>query len=120
MKGVTYFPRTLLVISIFFLAGSTLVTHAASPQQTGEPPRPIQREEGLPHLQMDVVSPALPTSNLATTSLLPRSGVVYQSFRNSNWEIYLASDDGASQWRLNGSITLLLYDSAGRRQARMS
>ena len=75
------------------------------PQVAARGPDPERPRRGF--LNPDAPLPAAPEpqaqpdgENLTTAARLPWSKVVFQSYRNSNYEIYLANDDGSGLVRI--------------------
>ncbi len=99
MKRATCFFALLLAL---VLSGSVSVGWAAPP--TPEPPRRlvVEQLEELPFLDSGVPQPFVqdvtPSADLAAWSK-----IVFQSYRDNNWEIYLANGDGSAQTRLTNT-----------------
>jgi uncharacterized repeat protein (TIGR01451 family) len=87
---------TLALFSLCLFGSSRLA--AQGEPATNAPPRPGR--ETLPHRPSPVASPAHVT---ATARLIPWSHLVFQTFRNDNWEIYSSNDDASDQLRLTVS-----------------
>lgn len=90
----------LTVVLFLLLAGSLLLTQA----QPLLEPRPRYPLYGLPALPLayetgpSALGPAEVTT--AATRLIPWSRVVFQSYRDRNWEVYFSDDEGAGLLRL--------------------
>lgn len=87
---------TLALLSLCLFGSSRLA--ARGEPATDAPPRPGR--EALPHRPSPVASPA---HVAATARLIPWSHLVFQTFRNDNWEIYSSNDDASDQLRLTVS-----------------
>jgi uncharacterized repeat protein (TIGR01451 family) len=102
----------LALILSYLLVAWLPGSQAASLGQELPPPRvPSGEEEALPFLDSGVVPPELPQA--APLAYVPWSKLVFQSYRNGNWEIYLADSDGFNQTRLT-------YDGASDIHPRLN
>ena len=99
MSSQRYFRKFVIFVLVVFTAVSLITTVQA---QVFDPPLPTrldpERFEPFPYLETETIStPALrPQSPTQTTW----GKVVYQSFRDGNWEIYTMDDNGENQQRL--------------------
>lgn len=75
--------------------------------QEGIPDRPLPGlSQELDHYSENLMPPAVavqPLSPEAPTGYVPWSKLVFQSYRDSNWEIYFASSDGSNPARLTNN-----------------
>lgn len=92
-------------ISKRFVLGWVLVTavlalsvQTALPQTESETPRPAERVT-IPYLET-TEEPLQTDQTVAATDLVPHSKLVFQSYRDLNWEIYSGNDDTTGQTRL--------------------
>lgn len=92
-------------ISKRFILGWVLVTavlalsvQTALPQTESETPRPAERV-AIPYLET-TEAPLQTDQTVAAADLVPHSKLVFQSYRDLNWEIYSGNDDNSGQTRL--------------------
>lgn len=97
-----------IVLSLFvcgLLIVQTEPTGATSDPQQGQPPpiSPMLRQE-LIFKDSGAVQPSTPETE--ATETVPWSKLVFQSYRDNNWEIYRANADGTGQVRVtnNGAL----------------
>lgn len=94
------FLFVLCVMSGLCVASLPLPTMAEPPRPTR--PSPQTHYEGLeewPHRDL-AVPPTTALENPTPSQFIPWSKLVFQSYRDGNWEIYLADGDGSNQTRL--------------------
>lgn len=111
--SLSKFLFVVFVVSGLCVASLPLPAMAEPPTPT--PPHPRLRYEGLeewPHRALTTLQTA-PQGNVASAQLAAWSKLVFQSYRDGNWEIYLANGDGSSQTRLT-------YDGAADIQPRLN
>ena len=115
-RTIISLSKFLFVVSIVSgLCVASLPPPAMAEPPTPTPPHPRPRYEGLeewPHRALTVPQ-AAPQGNVASTQFVPWSKLVFQSYRDDNWEIYLANGDGSNQARLT-------YDSAADIHPRLN
>jgi uncharacterized repeat protein (TIGR01451 family) len=87
------------LILVMILIGLTSGSRAARPAPEPAPPRPLA--EGAEELLLLDSNPSRlePQQMVETTSIVPWSKLVFQSYRDENWEIYTANGDGSQQVR---------------------
>ena len=86
---------------VLFILGVTAVlaftVHAAPTNQTTDAARPRFNLAQIPH-QSGKEPPAESALAVSTPNLLlPWSKIAFQSYRNSNWDIFVGNDDGSGQ-----------------------
>jgi len=99
----------LLGVLVLATITSTLGTAFAIPQTQSEVDVPVDRLDPT-NFEMPPRFPGLDaeeiyfqnTETTRTAALLPWSGLVYQSYRDGNWNIYRSNDDGSAEMRLTG------------------
>jgi uncharacterized repeat protein (TIGR01451 family) len=107
------FLFVVFVVSGVCVASLPLPTVAEPPTPTPPHPRPgYEGLENLPHRALTTLQTA-PQGNVASAQLAAWSKIVFESYRDDNWEIYLASGDGSNQTRLT-------YDGAADIQPRLN
>ncbi len=99
MKRISLFT---LGLTCLILAG-LLTTQAGPSASEPAPPRPQPAAwSETPFLDLGRVEPASP-SGPAALDTVSWSKLVFQSYRDDNWEIYLANGDGSGQTRLTSN-----------------
>jgi hypothetical protein len=90
-----------LLISLTILTTCLVLLNQAniSAADDAAPPTALERLTKLPYLESDVGRQQQPLSPVSTT-LSPWSRLVFQSFRDLNWEIYANNQAGSGQIRL--------------------
>ena len=100
MNKAYAYALVLSFIAVSLLVGQALTTRAAQPPPEQFHPRPLDHDlEGYAFLGSDPSQPRTEDDSSAT-DVVPWSKLVFQSFRDGNWEIYLANGDGTDQTRL--------------------
>jgi len=98
MNRKTFLPFSLGVL-VLLLLGLVLEVQAVPPlQEPVSRPDLFEHPEGLVFLDTGLGLPA--SSTLVIPAYVPGSKLVYQSYRDNNWEIYTANDDGSQEIRL--------------------
>ncbi len=101
--------RTIILLIIpRVLVFSTLTSQAAQP--TKPPP---------PRLPLEETSRLAPQAVIAPEAIVPWSKLVFQSYRDDNWEIYLADGDGSNQTRLTNRNSSDLHPQLNRGSTRI-
>lgn len=114
MKRVSSFTLSLTLTLTLILTGSVLAIQAAPPTLEPPPPRPLRGElEELPFLDSGL-SGLGSQEEVGATGLADWSKIVFQSYRDGNWEIYLANGDGSNQTRLTNHSASDLYPRLNR------
>jgi uncharacterized repeat protein (TIGR01451 family) len=102
---------------VFVVFGLCVASHPpptmAEPPTPTPPPRP--RYEGLEELpyRAPTALQTAPQENATSSRFVAWSKLVFQSYRDGNWEIYLANGDGSNQTRLT-------YDGAADIHPRLN
>jgi uncharacterized repeat protein (TIGR01451 family) len=106
---ITCLRFAVFLISASLTAASTSAAFASPHEQHGTPP---QAPPG-PHRVLDLAPMTLPglatVQPEATTAIPAWSRLVFQSYRDTNWEIYRADADGSSQVRVTNSPASVDY-----------
>jgi len=91
---------TLGLTLTLILTGSVLAVQAALSTSEPLPPRPLHRGlEELPFFDSGLLG-MRSQGNVVATNFVSWSKITFQSYRDGNWEIYLANGDGSAQTRL--------------------
>jgi len=90
---------------VFIVSGlcvASLPPPAMAEPPTPTPPHPRPLYEGLEELPYRALTTlqTTPQGNVTLSQFVPWSKLVFQSYRDDNWEIYLANGDGSNQTRL--------------------
>jgi uncharacterized repeat protein (TIGR01451 family) len=111
-------PGLLLAL---MLVGAGLQTRAASPAPEPPRPRPFHRElEEFPFLAPEPADPELQVQEgVAAASFVPWSKLVFQSYRDGDWNLYLANGDGSDQTRATAHRAHDIHPRLNRGSARI-
>jgi Tol biopolymer transport system component len=113
--------RVVLICVSLFLVG---LLGAASLQARPRAQLPHPPREGeLPHLQQFPTDTDREVANLSATSITANYGswskITFQSYRDGNWEIYIANGDGTGQMRLTANSASDTYPRLNRGGTRI-
>src|SRR5512145_1735571 len=103
------------VIALTFLSRNIWKANAAFRQQEPSPTESVTRHYDSPDLINNVPFHRNATQQneqiqpLMADVAVPMSKIVFQSFRDGNWEIYLADENGANHTRLTADGSPDIY-----------
>jgi uncharacterized repeat protein (TIGR01451 family) len=113
------YPSVVLVLLISVLALTIgQVTYSAAVDSTSSQRNPATGLEFLPHLATEATSLRL-QQPFAPEAIIPWSKIVFQSFRDSNWEIYSSNDDSSALIRLTTHGAADVYPRLNRGATRI-
>jgi uncharacterized repeat protein (TIGR01451 family) len=107
-----------LVVGTAVLIRSTV--RATFPEQETPPPWLDPENFASPLLAQSTPQSALSQPEQATGVKLPWSKIVFQSFRDGNWEIYAGNDDGSGQIRLTNNGASDIHPHLNRGTTRIT
>ena len=94
------YSRKFVILFLFLVTAVLLIANVQAQDQ--EPPTPErlnpEQFEPVPYLETDLADEYISRPNSPNVTTWGK--VVFQSYRNGNWEIYTMDDDGSNQWRL--------------------
>jgi len=119
--SLSKFLFVVFVVSGLCVASLPLPAMAEPPTPT--PPHPRPPYEGLeewPYRAPTTLQTSPHQENVTSAQFVPWSKLVFQSYRDDNWEIYLANGDGSNQTRLTNHSASDIYPRLNRGCTRIA
>jgi len=119
--SLSKFLFVVFVVSGLCVASLPLPAMAEPPTPT--PPHPRPHYEGLeewPYRAPTTLQTSPHQENVTSAQFVPWSKLVFQSYRDDNWEIYLANGDGSNQTRLTNHSASDIYPRLNRGCTRIA
>ncbi len=105
--------RHVVQCAAFIISIGILLLVPLTQAQEPPPPRPLyEGAETLPHRHMD--APPRDQGDIAAADVAAWSRIAFQSYRDSNWEIYRADGNGANQSRVTANGAADIYPRFNR------